>query len=109
MVTANVACTFEPTAIDPKLSPGGETAICAGVRPEPVREFVLFPALAVVNTILLEKTLALTGVKETTILVLPDAGISNALAETIVNGPPLTAAMPLLTAIPPGLLRVKAA
>src|SRR6266478_479148 len=64
LVIVKFACTLVPTPIVPKLSIEGETDSCAGVRPEPVTEFVLLPPL-LVNTTTLLKLRAFAGAKLT--------------------------------------------
>src|SRR5438445_1838544 len=64
LVTKKLAWTEEPTATVPKSRPGGETASCAGVRPEPTTGLVEFPPL-LVNTTTLLKLAALPGAKLT--------------------------------------------
>src|SRR5437879_2069239 len=53
---------FEPTASRPKLSAGGVTASCAGVKPMPAKAFVRLPALLAKKAALL-KLAAFGGLK----------------------------------------------
>src|SRR5712692_6767551 len=77
--------------------------------PEPVRVLVLLPPLPVVTISLFVKLAALVGAKRTTRLVPPKPGKAKGVPETIVNGPPLTVATPLVSAAPPRLVTTKLA
>src|SRR6266851_1310986 len=77
--------------------------------PVPVSALVLLPALAVVNTTTLLKVAALPGAKLTTRLVEPKPARLKGVPETIVKGPPLIVARPLLSAAPPWLVITKLA
>src|SRR6516225_2698506 len=75
--------------------------------PVPVTRLVLLPPLPVVIATVLVKLPALVGVKRTTRLVAPKAGKLNGVPERIVNGPALTVALPLVSAVPPRLVMTK--
>src|SRR5713101_9135403 len=77
--------------------------------PLPVKVLVLLPPFPVVKTSLLVKLAALVGAKRTTRLVAPKPGKAKGVPETIVNGPPLTVAAPLVSAAPPRLVTTKLA
>src|SRR5260370_6281126 len=77
--------------------------------PVPVRVLVLLPPLPVVKTSLFVKLAAFVGAKRTTRLVPPKPGKAKGVPETIVNGPPLTVATPLLSAAPPRFVTTKLA
>src|SRR5713226_1064709 len=77
--------------------------------PVPVRVLVLLPPLPVVTISLFVKLAALVGAKRTTRLVPPKPGKAKGVPETIVNGPPLTVASPLVSAAPPRLVTTKLA
>src|SRR6266849_4140422 len=77
--------------------------------PVPVRVLVLLPPLPVVKTSLFVKLAALVGAKRTTRLVPPKPGKAKGVPDTIVNGPPLTVATPLVSAAPPRLVTTKLA
>ena len=64
LVIVKLAWALEPTATVPKSRLAGNTASCAGVRPEPVTVLVLLPPL-LVNTTTLLKLTALVGAKLT--------------------------------------------
>src|SRR6266446_6468606 len=70
------------------------------IAPAPVRVLVLLPPLPVVKISLLVKLAALVGAKP---------GRAKGVPETIVNGPPLTVATPLVSAAPPRLVTTKLA
>src|SRR6266481_9928079 len=77
--------------------------------PVPVRALVLLPSLAVLTTTTLLKVAALPGTKLTTRLVEPKPARLKGVPETIVKGPPLMVARPLLSAVPPWLVSTKLA
>src|SRR5215471_7709133 len=74
--------------------------------PAPVRALVLLPPLLVKTTTLLELA-ELVGLKLITRLVEPKPGRVKGVPERIVNGPPLTVAVPLVRAAPPRLVTTK--
>src|SRR5258708_30613153 len=77
--------------------------------PVPVRVLVILPPLPVVKISLFVKLAALVGAKRTTRLVAPKPGKAKGVPETIVNGPPLTVATPLVSAALPRLVTNKPA
>src|SRR6266568_6307183 len=77
--------------------------------PVPVRALVLLPALAVLKTTTLLKLAALPGAKLTTRLVEPKPARLKGVPETMVKGPLLIVAWPLLSAAPPWLVITKLA
>src|SRR5713226_901046 len=77
--------------------------------PAPVRVLVILPPLPVVKISLFVKLAALVGAKRTTRLVAPKPGRAKGVPDTIVNGPPLTVAAPLVSAAPPRLVTTKLA
>src|SRR2546427_12713758 len=78
-----------------------------GNAPAPVSLLTLCPPLPVVKTTRLVKPAALVGAKRTTRLVAPKPGKPKGVPETIVNGPPLIVATPLVSAAPPRLVTTK--
>src|SRR5881628_3607900 len=72
--------------------------------PVPVTAVVEAPPLAVAKSTLLVNPPAETGANRTVTLVEPPAGTVNAAPATMLYGPPLTVAVPLVTAVPPLLL-----
>src|SRR5229473_4063185 len=85
-----------------KLAPGA-------TAPAPVSALVLLPALLVLATTTLLKVAALPGAKLTTRLVEPKPARLKGVPETIVKGPPLIVARPLLSDAPPWLVSTKLA
>src|SRR2546426_263045 len=85
-----------------KLAPGA-------TAPVPVSALVLLPALLLLTTTTLLKVAALPGAKLTTRLVEPKPARLKGVPETIVKGPPLIVAKPLLSAVPPWLVITKLA
>src|SRR6266851_3644390 len=79
------------------------------IAPVPVRALVLLPPLSVLTTTTLLKVAALLGAKRTTRLVEPKPGRLKGVPETMLNGPPLIVARPLLSAAPPWLVITKLA
>src|SRR3989449_807774 len=77
--------------------------------PVPVSALVLLPALLLLTTTTLLKVAALPGAKLTTRLVEPKPARLKGVPETIVKGPPLIVARPLLSAAPPWLVITKLA
>src|SRR6266403_3792019 len=77
--------------------------------PVPVRALVLLPPLSVLTTTTLLKLAALPGAKLTTRLVQPKPARLKGVPETMLNGPPLIVARPLLSAAPPWLVITKLA
>src|SRR5881396_723609 len=77
--------------------------------PVPVSELVLLPALLLLITTTLLKVAALVGAKRTTTLVEPKPARLKGVPETMVKGPPLIVARPLLSAAPPWLVIAKLA
>src|SRR6266446_4148756 len=77
--------------------------------PIPVSALVLLPALLLLTTTTLLKVVALPGAKLTTRLVEPKPARPKGVPETIVKGPPLIVARPLLSAAPPWLVITKLA
>src|SRR2546425_1225299 len=69
--------------------------------PVPVTALVEAPPLAVAKSTLLVKPPAATGANRTVTLVEPPAGTVNAAPDRMLYGPPLTVAVPLVTAVPP--------
>src|SRR6266851_5490191 len=80
-----------------------------GNAPVPVTVLVLLPPLPVVKISLFVKLAALVGAKRTTRLVAPKPGNAKGVPETIVNGPGLIVATPLVSAAPPRLVTTKLA
>src|SRR5712691_7500848 len=78
-----------------------------GKAPAPVSRLTLPPPLAVVKTTRLVKPAALVGAKRTTRLVPPKPGKAKGVPETIVKGPGLIVATPLVSAAPPRLVTTK--
>src|SRR2546422_1954371 len=72
--------------------------------PVPVTALVEPPPLAVAKSTLLVNPPAATGANCTVTLVEPPAGTVNAAPATTLYGPPLTVAVPLVTAVAPLLL-----
>src|SRR3989442_8605671 len=77
--------------------------------PVPVSALVLLPALLLLTTTTLLKAAALPGAKLTTSLVEQNPARRRGVPETIVKGPPLIVARPLLSAAPPWLVITKLA
>src|SRR6266700_4436334 len=77
--------------------------------PVPVSALVLLPSLAVLTTTTLLKVPVLPGAKLTTRLVEPKPARLKGVPETIVKGPPLIVARPLLSVAPPWLVITKLA
>src|SRR6059036_353872 len=77
-----------------------------GTAPRPVIVLVELPPLAVAKMTLLVKPPALPGANCTMTFVAPPPGMLKLLPDAIVNGPPVTVAVPLLTVVPPRLLTV---
>src|SRR6058998_908890 len=75
--------------------------------PVPVSALVLLPALAVLITTTLLKLAALPGTKLTTRFVELKPLRLKGVPETMVKGPPLIVARPLLSAAPPWLVITK--
>src|SRR3989442_7592676 len=94
-VTSNGATPLVGVALN---SATGTTA------PLPVTALVAAPPLAVAKSTLLVNPPAATGANRTVTLVEPPAGTVNAAPATTLYGPPLTVAVPLVTAVPPLLL-----
>ena len=92
---------FNPLTGTPVKLAEGTTA------PTPVIVLVLLPSLPVVTRTTLLKLAALPGAKRTIRFVEPKPGRLKGLPERIVNGPPLTVAMPLLNPAPPKFVIVK--
>src|SRR5439155_11126124 len=80
------------------------TGACA---PMPVTALVLLPPLLVLTTTALLKLAALPGVKLITRFMEPKPGRVNGVPETTTNGPVLTEAVPLVSALPPRLVITK--
>src|SRR6266849_9018242 len=80
-----------------------------GNAPAPVSLLTLPPPLPVVKTTRLVKPAALVGAKRTTRLVPPKPGKAKGVPETIVKGPGLIVATPLVSAAPPRLVTTKLA
>src|SRR5436309_2887282 len=77
--------------------------------PVPASELVLLPALLLLITTTLLKVAALVGAKRTTTLVEPKPARLKGVPETMVKGPPLIVATPLLSDAPPWLVIAKLA
>src|SRR5678816_3401193 len=69
--------------------------------PTPWSPFVLLPSLPLTKTTALLNEPALGGLKRTTRLVEPKPARLKGVPERMVNGPPVTEAVPLLRAAPP--------
>src|SRR6266704_1939688 len=75
--------------------------------PVPVSALVLLPALLLLTTTTLLKLAALPGAKRTTRLVEPKPARLKGVPETMLKGPPLMVARPLLSDAPPWLVITK--
>src|SRR6266700_1615029 len=84
-------------------------AAAGATAPVPVSALVLLPPLLVLITTTWLKVAALVGAKRTTTLVEPKAAKVNGVPETMVKGPPLIVARPLLSDAPPWLVSTKLA
>src|SRR6266568_7469445 len=77
--------------------------------PVPVSALVLLPALPLLTTTTLLKVAALPGAKLTTRLVEPKPARLKGVPETMVKGPPLMLAKPLVSATAPRLVSTRLA
>ncbi len=77
-----------------------------GCAPVPMTMLEELPPLAVLNATRLVKLATVTGANCTVTFVEPPAGNVNGLPETIEYGPPVAAAVPLVTVLPPVLVTV---
>src|SRR5216683_8076486 len=91
-----------PLELPLKVAPGA-------TAPVPVSALVLLPALLLLTTTTLLKLAALPGAKLTTRLVEPKPARLKGVPETMVKGPPLIVATPLLREAPPWLVSTKLA
>ena len=73
----------------------------------PVTALVSLPPLAVLITTASLKLEAALGANLITKLVEPNPGKANGVPEIIVNAPPLSEAVPLVSAVPPRLVSTK--
>src|SRR5439155_11731160 len=81
----------------------------SATAPVPVRALVLLPPLPVLTTTTLLKLATLPGAKRTTRLVAPKPARLKGVPETMVKGPPLMLARPLVRAAAPWLVSAKLA
>jgi hypothetical protein len=79
------------------------------IPPVPVTVLVALPPLSVAKTTVLVNPLTLDGANCTNTLVELNPGTLKVAPDTIVNGPPVTVAVPLLTVVPTELVTVKLA
>ena len=81
----------------------------SGIAPAPLIELVEPPPLAVAKTTLFVKLPTVTGANWAVTLVEPKPGRVKLAPETMANGPPLTATVPLVTTALPVLVTTKLA
>src|SRR5205809_3836134 len=103
-----------PAEVSVKVTTNGTTPLvglavklaCGMSAPVPVTALVELPPLAVVKITAFVKPATDVGVNCTTTLAELPGGRLNEPPERIVNGPPVTVAVPLLIVVPPVLLTV---